>query len=80
MVEHVPYAKLTAGCSDPLKHERLQVEGSPLASANNLASQRPLQKRERARRDQRNTLQLEFNKNPNPSATVKERIAQESRY
>jgi hypothetical protein len=42
-----------------------------------LASQRPLQKRERARRDQRNTLQLEFNKNPNPSATVKERIAQD---
>lgn len=66
-----------ANGSDPLKQEMLQVEGSPSASANNLVSQRPLQKRERATGHRRNTLLVEFNKNPNPSATIRERIAQD---
>ena len=64
---------------------------SPSASAsaaNNSASRRPPrkstltqqqknQKRQRATQDQLSTLETEFMKNPTPTATVRERIAEE---
>ncbi|KNB08086.1 hypothetical protein FOXG_09086 [Fusarium oxysporum f. sp. lycopersici 4287] len=61
---------------------------SPSASAANNASRRPPrkstltqqqknQKRQRATQDQLTTLEMEFNNNPTPTATVRERIAEE---
>jgi hypothetical protein len=64
--------------------------GTPAASASNSASasrrpprkstltqQQKNQKRQRATQDQLVTLELEFSKNPTPTATVRERIAQD---
>lgn len=42
-----------------------------------LTQQQKNQKRQRATQDQLLTLELEFNKNPTPTAVVRERIAQE---
>ena len=42
-----------------------------------LTQQQKLQKRQRATQDQLTTLENEFNKNPTPTATVRERIADE---
>ncbi|KAI1813762.1 homeobox domain-containing protein [Poronia punctata] len=42
-----------------------------------LTQQQKNQKRQRATQDQLTTLELEFNKNPTPTATVRERIADE---
>lgn len=42
-----------------------------------LTQQQKNQKRQRATQDQLNTLELEFNKNPTPTANVRERIADE---
>lgn len=42
-----------------------------------LTQQQKNQKRQRATQDQLATLELEFNKNPTPTATVRERIAEE---
>lgn len=42
-----------------------------------LTQQQKNQKRQRATQDQLTTLELEFNKNPTPTATVRERIAEE---
>ncbi|TGJ79362.1 hypothetical protein E0Z10_g9403 [Xylaria hypoxylon] len=42
-----------------------------------LTQQQKNQKRQRATQDQLNTLEVEFNKNPTPTATVRERIAEE---
>lgn len=42
-----------------------------------LTQQQKNQKRQRATQDQLNTLEVEFNKNPTPTAAVRERIAQE---
>lgn len=61
---------------------------SPSASNSQSASRRPPrkstltqqqknQKRQRATQDQLTTLEMEFNKNPTPTATVRERIAEE---
>lgn len=40
-----------------------------------LTQQQKNQKRQRATQEQLNTLEIEFNKNPTPSAVVRERIA-----
>ncbi|KAG8667951.1 Transcription factor [Fusarium poae] len=61
---------------------------SPSANGGNSASRRPPrkstltqqqknQKRQRATQDQLTTLEMEFNNNPTPTATVRERIADE---
>ena len=42
-----------------------------------LTQQQKNQKRQRATQDQLNTLEVEFNKNPTPTAAVRERIAQD---
>lgn len=42
-----------------------------------LTQQQKNQKRQRATQDQLTTLEQEFNKNPTPTATVRERIAEE---
>jgi hypothetical protein len=42
-----------------------------------LTQQQKTQKRQRATQDQLTTLEVEFNKNPTPTATVRERIAEE---
>lgn len=42
-----------------------------------LTQQQKNQKRQRATQDQLITLELEFNKNPTPTAIVREKIAQE---
>lgn len=42
-----------------------------------LTQQQKNQKRQRATQDQLNTLEMEFNKNPTPTANVRERIADE---
>jgi len=42
-----------------------------------LTQQQKNQKRQRATQDQLATLEMEFNKNPTPTATVRERIAEE---
>ena len=42
-----------------------------------LTQQQKNQKRQRATQDQLLTLEVEFNKNPTPTATVRERIAQD---
>ncbi len=42
-----------------------------------LTQQQKNQKRQRATQDQLITLELEFNNNPTPTSTVRERIAQE---
>lgn len=42
-----------------------------------LTQQQKNQKRQRATQDQLVTLELEFNKNPTPTAATRERIAQE---
>lgn len=42
-----------------------------------LTQQQKNQKRQRATQDQLATLEVEFNKNPTPTAAVRERIAQE---
>lgn len=42
-----------------------------------LTQQQKNQKRQRATQDQLTTLELEFNKNPTPTALVRERIAEE---
>ncbi|KAL2269000.1 hypothetical protein VTJ83DRAFT_3846 [Remersonia thermophila] len=42
-----------------------------------LTQQQKNQKRQRATQDQLTTLEMEFNKNPTPTATVRERIAEE---
>jgi hypothetical protein len=42
-----------------------------------LTQQQKNQKRQRATQDQLTTLEVEFNKNPTPTATVRERIAEE---
>src|SRR3954452_4650537 len=42
-----------------------------------LTQQQKNQKRQRATQDQLVTLEMEFNKNPTPTATVRERIAQD---
>lgn len=42
-----------------------------------LTQQQKNQKRQRATQDQLNTLEVEFNKNPTPTAAVRETIAQE---
>lgn len=42
-----------------------------------LTQQQKNQKRQRATQDQLVTLEMEFNKNPTPTAVVRERIAQE---
>jgi len=42
-----------------------------------LTQQQKNQKRQRATQDQLVTLEIEFNKNPTPTATVRERIAQD---
>jgi len=42
-----------------------------------LTQQQKNQKRQRATQDQLITLEMEFNKNPTPTAIVRERIAQE---
>lgn len=42
-----------------------------------LTQQQKNQKRQRATQDQLMTLEVEFNKNPTPTALVRERIAQE---
>ncbi len=60
----------------------------PSTTANNGSAKRPSrkstltqqqknQKRQRATQDQLITLELEFNNNPTPTSTVRERIAQE---
>ncbi|KAK5002073.1 Transcription elongation factor SPT4, partial [Cryomyces antarcticus] len=74
---------------DDLK-PRMSTTPSPTASAttNSSGSRRPPrkstltqqqknQKRQRATQDQLMTLEIEFNKNPTPTAIVRERIAQE---
>jgi hypothetical protein len=61
---------------------------TPASTANGAASRRPPrkstltqqqknQKRQRATQDQLSTLEIEFNKNPTPTAVVRERIADE---
>lgn len=42
-----------------------------------LTQQQKNQKRQRATQDQLTTLEMEFNKNPTPTANVRERIAEE---
>ena len=42
-----------------------------------LTQQQKNQKRQRATQDQLTTLEVEFNKNPTPTASVRERIAQD---
>ena len=42
-----------------------------------MTQQQKNQKRQRATQDQLVTLEMEFNKNPTPTAIVRERIAQE---
>jgi hypothetical protein len=42
-----------------------------------LTQQQKNQKRQRATQDQLTTLEMEFNNNPTPTATVRERIAEE---
>jgi hypothetical protein len=42
-----------------------------------LTQQQKNQKRQRATQEQLNTLEVEFNKNPTPTAGVRERIAEE---
>jgi hypothetical protein len=42
-----------------------------------LTQQQKNQKRQRATQDQLSTLEVEFNKNPTPTASVRERIAEE---
>jgi len=42
-----------------------------------LTQQQKNQKRQRATQDQLTTLEIEFNKNPTPTANVRERIAEE---
>ena len=42
-----------------------------------LTQQQKNQKRQRATQDQLGTLEIEFNKNPTPTAMVRERIAQD---
>lgn len=42
-----------------------------------LTQQQKNQKRQRATQDQLTTLEVEFNKNPTPTAVVRERIAQD---
>lgn len=71
-----------------LEHEDGSTTPTNSASGGNNASRRPPrkstltqqqknQKRQRATQDQLMTLEIEFNKNPTPTALVRERIAQD---
>ena len=76
---------------DYIKHDpdtKLSPSQSPLGTAiggaprrpprkSTLTQQQKNQKRQRATQDQLSMLEMEFNKNPTPSASVRERIAQE---
>jgi hypothetical protein len=75
--------------TSPLSAESMSINGADSASllANNAARRPPRkstltqqqknQKRQRATQDQLMTLEVEFNKNPTPTAVVRERIAQD---
>lgn len=65
-----------------------QTPSSATSASHNASSKRPPrkstltqqqknQKRQRATQDQLTTLEVEFNKNPTPTANVRERIAEE---
>lgn len=72
--------------STPIKSEpsdgKLSMSGGPNAARrpprkSTLTQQQKNQKRQRATQDQLATLELEFSKNPTPTADVRDRIAEE---
>lgn len=62
----------------PANGSKTQGSGSRRpARKSTLTQQQKNQKRQRATQDQLTTLEMEFNKNPTPTAGVRERIAEE---
>ena len=70
--------------SSPSPSATTPTNGTPNGNASRrpprkstLTQQQKNQKRQRATQDQLMTLEVEFNKNPTPTAVVRERIAQD---
>jgi len=62
----------------PANGSKSHISGSRRpARKSTLTQQQKNQKRQRATQDQLTTLEMEFNKNPTPTATVRDRIAEE---
>ncbi|KAF4436511.1 hypothetical protein F53441_13222 [Fusarium austroafricanum] len=87
-VPEVTTPNSTSSIQTPVSASMKKETPSPSATAANSASRRPPrkstltqqqknQKRQRATQDQLTTLEMEFNNNPTPTATVRERIAEE---
>lgn len=80
-----PNSASTPGFSTPIKQETSPSTASGHGQSSSrrpprkstLTQQQKNQKRQRATQDQLATLEIEFNKNPTPTATVRERIAEE---
>lgn len=72
----------TSNATTPTKDMHMDMKTQASASRrpprkSTLTQQQKNQKRQRATQDQLTTLEMEFNKNPTPTATVRERIAEE---
>jgi hypothetical protein len=61
----------------PVNGFKTQGSGKRPTRKSTLTQQQKNQKRQRATQDQLATLEMEFNKNPTPTATVRDRIAEE---
>ncbi|KAK4645995.1 Transcription elongation factor SPT4 [Podospora pseudopauciseta] len=71
-----------SNATTPTKDMKMETKPGQSASRrpprkSTLTQQQKNQKRQRATQDQLTTLEIEFNKNPTPTATVRERIAEE---
>lgn len=66
----------TPSPSTPASHNANSASKRPPRKST-LTQQQKNQKRQRATQDQLTTLEMEFNKNPTPTATVREKIADE---
>ena len=72
------FEMMTTSTPSPVAASSMGQPGSRRpARKSTLTQQQKNQKRQRATQDQLNTLEVEFNKNPTPTAAVRERIATE---
>lgn len=75
MMESTPSPSATGGAATPTPSSSSAARRPPRKST--LTQQQKNQKRQRATQDQLVTLEIEFNKNPTPTAVTRERIASE---
>lgn len=75
MESSTPSPSATTGAATPTPSSSSAARRPPRKST--LTQQQRNQKRQRATQDQLVTLEIEFNKNPTPTAVTRERIASE---